>query len=364
MIYTLNTRDNVMFSAMQGYFLLDNRDIYREINFQFGLLVDKLKKKKIDYTSLKRALIPNQDKDKREIAFVFDSTQILSGMYGHYIFGKLIPLLPKESTFSILTGDYIDSMDRADSQNILKEKLVRNIVRCHDSIYRHSSQYFIVYLNSISETQLGVIINGLGKESSFYGYADLGRMTPFKTYLAYILGDNYIVNKKNVLMAHEAETPDEENINLMGYPFKDYGFQELSFDPYLFMLFLSYKIETMFPDLEDIRYSLNVLCIDYSALEEYTFVIGDEKAEYLKTEKRGILEKLGLLDCSTDALEKYVFQAISENYIYNLAYLEEYDTIKFNICAELPTLSGNVRKTTLALKYLPSQRKICLITLT
>ncbi len=45
-------------------------------------------------------------------------------------------------------------------------------------------------------------------------------------------------------------------------------------------------------------------------------------------------------------------------------YVNEYGDLKFNVCVELPTAHGNLRRTTVALKYFPEREQISVITIT
>jgi hypothetical protein len=68
-IFTLNARGNIMLEVMQGYFGLDRARMLREINTSFSGLLEILKVKRIDYASLKNALVPCPDRN--EAAFIF-----------------------------------------------------------------------------------------------------------------------------------------------------------------------------------------------------------------------------------------------------------------------------------------------------
>ena len=60
-IFTLNARGNIMLKLMQDYFGLDRAQMLREINAIFSTLLEILKAKRIDYSSLKNALVPRPD---------------------------------------------------------------------------------------------------------------------------------------------------------------------------------------------------------------------------------------------------------------------------------------------------------------
>lgn len=107
MIYTFDAKGFLLYPVMKSCFELSDDEVYKTIQDGFLLLLKQLEMKKISYNLLKGALVPNQDKGKFETCLVIDSSQIACGDYGNYVFEKLIPLLDKDSTYSILCGDYI-----------------------------------------------------------------------------------------------------------------------------------------------------------------------------------------------------------------------------------------------------------------
>ena len=172
MIYTINTATNVMFPVIKSAFMLSDEEVYRMINNEHSKLLGKLKKKGVKYSELKRALVPNQEKEKNELCLVFDTMLIQDDFYGNEVFDKLLPLMDKESTYSILIGDYIDILRGGDdSQDILFQNLEESIELVNETVYRYSAQYFIVYINSVTDGQLASIIGGLNEYKAFTGYA-------------------------------------------------------------------------------------------------------------------------------------------------------------------------------------------------
>ena len=81
-----------------------------------------------------------------------------------------------------------------------------------------------------------------------------------------------------------------------------------------------------------------------------------------KSGKDGILSSLGFDESNKEKFEKEVYEKIRKNYIYNLDYLEDHNVYKFNICIEFRKNDGNMRKVTVAFKYLCESGEIFLIT--
>jgi hypothetical protein len=369
MIFTLDARGNVLLPAMKEAFEMDETTIFREINIEFKSFVNILLQKGVDYKKLKRALIPNQDKDKYEICLVFDTSRIKENGYGYSVFEKIIPLLDKESTYSILTGDYIDISEPQSSENqlFLHKRLYEKLQEVNSSHYMHSSQYFLVYINSITKHQSASVVTGLEGYPWFTGFLDMTYQSVLKSYLSMILSYLCVKTSDIIIVQHESDRSDMENVNVLGYPFETNGFKLFSVNENLFGLFLSYKIESISSDKEDVSFSLNAICPKFNSLDKLMLNINEGKVQYLKNSQKGkggILRTVGLGDISGEELAKLIFQKIRDCYIYNLEYNTEHDVIEFNVCIELPTIEHRLRKTTVALKYIPENGEIHLLTIT
>ena len=369
MIYTFDAKGFLLYPVMKSYFNLSDEAVYESIQDGFNTLLNQLNMKNVSYSSLKGALVPNQDKNKFEICFVFDSAQIESNDYGNYVFEKLIPLMDKESTYSILYGDYIDFLYkfRLDSQKILQYELDEVLTRCHKSEYRNSSQYFFVYINRLTEGQRLKIFEGLFPYTWFIGFVDVTHGSYFKSYISSILVNVCVKNKNTIIMSHPSDYLDQDNINMRGFPFEDNGFRLVSINDDSYSAFLSYKIESEVPDKEDISFSFNTLFPKFDSFEKIELKISDEKwSKYLIDKEIGkghILDALGYSSVDKERFCKEVFKHICANYIYNLK-RNEHGALMFNVCVELPTANNHIRKTTIALKYNPDTGIIEVVTIT
>ena len=367
MIFTVNTNGYVLYPVAKSTFEMSDKDVYEMINYEFSVMVNRLKKKGIRYDALKRALIPNQDKDNNEVCLVFDSSLINSSHYGYTIFNEIISLLDKDSTYSILAGDYIDiTRNSNNSQQFLFDALKEQIIECNDSIYQHSSQYYLVYFNSITNNQLSSIASELQKFKWFHGYMLLNSNSRFKTYLSCILCHVCVKTKSTVIVSHPSDYDDSENINMAGYPFEEKGFKLVSINDDSFGPFLSYKIESIVPDKDDISFSFNALFQKFDSMEKLKLNISDGKWGYLNGEfkgKGGIIKSFEFDNIGKDDFCNIIYKQICGNYIYNLR-TNEYGDRLFNVCVELPTKNGNVRRTTVALKYHPDYGEIDIVTIT
>ncbi len=305
-----------------------------------------------------------------ETCLVVDSTQIDNDNYGGVVFNSLLPLLDKNSTYSILCGDYIDNWYAVNtsSQYYLKTALDEVLNRCNTSIYQHSSQYFLIYFNRLTWNQRETIVEGLLKYPWFTGFADVTHESKFKSFISCILVHAFIKHKGQIIASHPSDYSDNENINMSGYPFEENGFSFVSINDESFMPFLSYKIESILPDEDDIGFSFNALFPKFDSVKKLKFVISDKKwYEYLTNtdaDKKGILlETIGYGPDNRDAFIKEIYKRICESYIYNLRQ-NNYGDLLFNVCVDLPTINGNLRKTLIALKYHPDSGEMSIITIT
>lgn len=363
-IYRFNTSNDCLFPVMKKCFGLSDMDIYYTIESEFDVFRRRLSYKKISYEKLKLALIPNQDKDRKEICFVFDSDKIESDGYARYIFDVLIPLLDKESTYSILYGDYIDILD---NQSMLHKFLDETMVCYRHTEYRYSAQFFLVYFNRLTKNQYERIVEGLAQKPWFIGYVDITHGSSFKSYVSMILINLCVKCQNKIIASHPADYLDEDNINMKGYSFEKYGFEFVSINEESFNQFLNYKIETEIIDDNDISFSFNALFPKFDTTQKLKMSVNDSKwYKYLMDKENGkgvILEKLGYSDDDKEEFIKRIYKKICCNYLYNLRRNKQ-GVLLFNVCIELPTVSGNMRKTMVGLKYLPEIGEMQIITVT
>ena len=369
MIYTFNAQDFVMYPIMRTSLDLSDSEVYQTVQQEFLKLEKRLEKKKISYGSLKGALVPNQDADRFETCFVFDSAQMDVCMYGYAIFDALLPLLDKDSTYSVLCGDYINILrDVEDSDSKLRSALGEGLVRCNRTKYHYSSQYYLIYINRLTGNQRWKIVESLLTYPWFTGFVDVTHESLFKTYISFILSHSFIKCKKRVIVSHPVDYPDDENVNMLNWPFEEHGYSVLSINEESFGPFLSYKIDGSVPHEEDIGFSLNALFPRFDSLQKLKLAVEDKKwYEYLtcidKKRKGELLQSIGYGPGDRDKFLQDIYAKICASYIYNLQE-NEYGALMFNVCIDLPTVNGNYRKTTIALKYYPESGEMFIVTVT
>lgn len=356
-VFTIDARENVFLETMKATLDLSTTDTYREIRVLFEQLIDILRNKKIDYNHLKPALVPRAN--RKEVALVFDTTQIKSAAYGSEVFSNILPLLEHESVFSCLCGDYIANNEH---QLLLRDVFFLEIQQAHDTTYRHSSQYFIVYLNNLSDRHFTTLTKGLLNYKAFIGHFDLTFDSPMKTLLSTMLIRLFIKNKMTVLLSSE----DSEDGNSTMYPFEEHGYKCLGIAALCYGLFLSYKIErNVFPGFElDTTFSINTISQNALDILDFNLVIEERKHKYLLQNKIGNLKRANLHTLTQEELEAIIKRKLNDNYLYNLSYTPEFNTIKFNILLEVPRIDKKESmKLVAALEYMESTKVLRLITL-
>lgn len=360
-LHTLNARGNIFLEVTRDYFKLTPQQMFRQIQALRNAAEEALALKGISYDALKTALVP--DRQRREIALVFDSTAINSNWYGLEVFKKTMPLFDKRSNHSVMAGDYIGNRDQQAAMHIAMSEAVK--LR-RSAEFRYSEQFYIIYINNLTPSMIEKFDEGLAEYEPYIGYADTTYTSVFKFYLSTMLVNLFIKHGKIILQGHEDDLPNNEDLNTCGYPFEDYGYECRSIQEYLKGTLLSYKIERpVFEGFEvDTEFSLNAVNPLPLPLNDFSILVEDAKLEYLKDAKAGSIERAGLEQVSAAELADLIASKISASYIYNMSFDATHNTTKFNVIIELPSQSS-VEPTRLlaALQYQPDENRLRLITL-
>ena len=348
-IHTLNARGNIMLEVMRDHFGLKPHHMQREIQAMRHTLEELLAKKGISYDKLKSALVP--DRKRREIALVFDTMSIESSCYGREVFEKIIPLLEKKSNHSILVGDYLDRPGQADQLF----SAIEEAVQLRRSVeFNHPTQFFIVYLNNLTDAMVRRFDDGLTGYRAYVGYADTTYASMFKFYLSTMLVNLCVKHGAVIIQGHEPDRDESEDVNMSGYPFEESGFTCRSISSDLEGILLTYKIERpAFPGFEvDTEFALNAISLQPMPLNDFSVEVEEAKLAYVKANKSGSVERAGLEAISAAELAALIKAKISGNYIYSLEFKEEYNVAQFNVILELPSaLSSKPTRLLAGLEY-------------
>ncbi len=308
---------------------------------------------------LKSAIVPKTD--KYEAAFIFYSRRIESGFYGRSVFDAFMPLLDNATTQSVRVGDCLGS-----DQQLIRSILESSIVSCQALNYEHSSNFYCIYINNLSKSRISIIHDGLSKFSGYCGYVPTTKEVTARVYFSTTLMSFFLKNKDRIITSHENDRLDDENINLGGYPFEQYGYQHLSIREDYFETFLHYKIER--PKLNgsdfDSQMALSSISNTYIPIESCELIVEENKYKYLLEKKFGSLKRSGLNEGGIKDLKQKIREKINSNYIYNMNYLDDHDVMKFNIILEFLSEDYDypVRLNT-CFEFDPQERTIRLITL-
>jgi len=309
---------------------------------------------------LKSALIPSE---KKEIALVFDTKQIESAWYGLPVMSSILPLLDKNSSHSVLVGDFIGNNEMAERLHI---EFFENIKTLKEINYLHHSQFYIVYINNLSDKMVETFNNGLLNFTPYVGYFDLTYSSFIKTYISTILIRLFLKSKRVILQGHEDDVENDENINMSGYPFEKFGYTCKSVQSLYYDLFLSYKIERqVYEGFEsDTTFALNSITENVFDITDFKLLVEESKLTHLLNAKRINLERAGIANLTTKEVERLIKEKINRNYIYNLSINKDHGTLKFNIIIETKRIDNkNPFKLTVALEYKPFDRTLRLITM-
>ncbi|MCH2393191.1 hypothetical protein [Oceanibaculum sp.] len=360
-LHTLNARDNVMLEVIRRQFNVSPEQMHKEIQALRHLVEEALARKGVSYDRLKTALIPSTK--RREIALVFDSKAIDSSWYGYDIFKRLIPLFDRKSNHSILAGDYLGDNE---SQSMLFMAMNDAVTLRREVDFEHSTQFFIVYINNLTETMVRLINEGLTDYRAYVGYADTTYSSVFKLLISTMLVNVCVKHGSIIIQCHEDDLDLDEDVNTSGYPFEENGYICRSVPSYLEGTLLSYKIERPVIEgfEEDLEFSLNAISASPLPFTDFKVCVEDAKLAYLKCEKVGSMSAAGLENVSNVELAARIREKVLDNYIYNMAFDAEHNVHKFNIIIELPSVNeARPIRLLAALEYQAVNKVLRLITL-
>ena len=274
-----------------------------------------------------------------------------------------MPALDQGATHSFLCGDLVGEKKL---QQRLYEGFSREVVLEKSGTWKHSSQFFVVYINNLSDQMLSKIKRSLHDYDGYIGWADCYAPSFLKTYFSLTLCNAFLKAGRLIIQGHEDDRDNTEDVNMVGYPFEEYGYVCKSFQSMYNDLFLHYKIECgVYPGFElDMTFSLNAISSTVVPLDDCEVEVEEAKLKYLREHKKGSMKKSGLLAVAKEELQDKIRERLASNYIFNMAYIAEHHTMKFNTV--LNFTSGDparLVKLTASLEYMPSEKRVRLITM-
>jgi hypothetical protein len=311
----------------------------------------------ISYDALGPALVPSTT--RHEMALLFNIELIDSPIPGYAIAKQLIPLLERKTTLSVMAGDiglYPDATREVASASGLVGSGVSDWGR--DYIY-------CMYLNNLSDAQQKNLHTSFCTNLGYLGYVPTTYHSPFRTIAGAMLPTVFVKHKRKVLVDHGEDDPWISDINEIGFPFKESGYEVVSVNSQLFSPLLCYKIQSeVFPQYqEDVLVSLNAISNEPMTLDQFEVLLPEAKYGYLRSKKGEILKIAGLDRHSSEELAAVIRAELDNDYIYRLQNNID-GTVQFSIVLELPRKGAHPIRVAVGLKYFPNLKTLSLVTLT
>ncbi len=356
-ILTINARGGMGLTSARTYFKMTPAQFRSYIGSHHITLRSELASHGISYDALGPALVPSTT--RQEVALLFEVEQVGHSLYGHAIAKQLIPLLERNSTLSVLAGD-IGLHPSATREMALYAGLVGSEVSDWGQQF-----IFCVYVNNLSGAQRDALHAAVCENQGYLGYVPATYSSRFRTIAGAMLPTAFVKHKGKVLVDHGSDDLWISDLNEIGYPFEESGYEVVSVNSQLFSPLLSYKIESeVFPEYqEDVIVSLNAISDEPMSLDGFDVLLPEAKYGYLRSVKGEILKIAGLDGHSREELASVMRAELDNDYIYRLQHNVD-GTVQFSIVLELPRDDSHPIKVAVGLKYFPDSKTLSVVTLT
>lgn len=348
-IHTFDAREYVMWEVMQNSLKLSQEDMHKAIREQYDILQNELNLKNIKYSNLKNVLTPQ--KDRYEICLVFDTLNMTEAWYGLPIYKRVLPILAKLSNHSVSMGDLVGSNE---NQYLLRDLFFKEIKNAKETTFRNSVQYYLIYINNLSDAMVSQITAEIHEYDYYVGYFDFTFNSLLKTYVSGVIGQHFLIYNKQVIVKNPEDVITKENRNFDLYPYEENGFNVISISNTNYESFLSYKIEreVIANFDQDNILGLNSISAKVNSMQGINIQIDEAKIEYLKREKMESLGRLKLASFTKHTIENSIKEKILSNYFFNFEFMEDYQIVKFNTMLEFSALeTGEIIKILVSLEY-------------
>lgn len=353
-ILTVNARDGIGLTTARTYFRMNSSQFRSYIGSHHMTLRSELASHGVSYDALGPALVPSTN--RHEIALLFNVDLIGSGLYGYAVAKQLIPLLEPRSTLSVLAGD-IGLHPSATREIATLSGFVSS------NVPNWGQQFtFCLYLNNLSDTQREALHASFCTNSGYLGYVPTTYRSRFRTLAGATLPAVFVKHKRVVLVDHGLDDPWVSNINEVGYPFGESGYEVVSVNSQLFSPLLSYKIQSeVLPQYrEDVLVSLNAISNKPMSLDQFEVLLPEAKYGYLRSQKGDVLKIARLDRHSREELAAVIRSELDNDYVYRLQHNID-GTVQFSIVLELPREGGHPVKVAVGLKYFPDSKTLSLV---
>lgn len=331
-IHTFDSRDFIFWEVFRDHFNKSNEDIYNDIRILHSQTIARLDGVGVKYKDLKNTLTPQ--KNKMEIAFVFDSTKIDDVFYGKVVldgFKKTICSIRRSAVF---LGDIVAGSSSRNAQLNIRDAMREEIFFYNELNYINGSQYFIVYFNNVTSSMLSSVLGDLKSLPHFIGYCDLSFSSYLKDVVSMSIGQSFLLHDGIALM--QSIDGETEGVNTSIFNLEGTGIKIINIDEFQYNSFLKYKIKRRyFPmDNEDQIFSINSVTPSPELIKEYDIYIEDNKFKYLLENKEASIKKLSKGSMSKEDIKRQIVSNINTNYMFNME-LNSYGCLKFNTDIEV-----------------------------
>src|ERR1700722_5482102 len=218
-IHTLEARSNALLEVTAKHFRLSDPQIFNMIQGLLQPTVAILASKGIVYEELRHVLVPSRKKHDR--ALVFNYNKFDTGDYGSDVINRLMPLLRRDSSHSLLFGDWLHE-ERARAGAFGKWLVASpgaigtvNLELAHE---RYSPYYF-AYLNNLTDADATRLDQDFKSHPAYLGSLDLDFDSAIKTYISTCLVRDFIKHRNLIIKGHEDDRDPAEDYNLSRFDF-------------------------------------------------------------------------------------------------------------------------------------------------
>jgi hypothetical protein len=349
----------MLLEGTMRHFKLSDSQVFQMIHGLVKPTVEILASKGIVYEELRNVLVPSRKRHDR--ALVFNYNKFDTGDYGRDVVHRLMPLLRRDSSHSLLFGDWLNGerKDMAFGKWLDWSPGAQGTVNL-DLAHERYSPYYFAYLNNLTTADAARIDQGFKAHPAYLGSLDLDFDSAVKTYLSTCLIRDFIKHRNVIIKGHEDDRDPAEDYNLSRFNFDQIGLTVRSLPLMYYGVLLSYKIEREhIPQDGDRRFSLNALTPAPKMIDDFEVQLDEAKWKYLQAEKGGSLKRAGMSGLNAAGIAKRIREKVDASYIYRLSRATNGDTLKFDVMIEaIPGV-----RTECALKYLPEHRLLKVITL-
>ncbi len=358
-IHTLEARSNMLLEGTTRHFKLNDPQVFQMVQGLLNPTVEILASKGIAYEELRRVLVPSRDRHDR--ALVFNYNKFDTGDYGRDVVDRLMPMLRRDSSHSLLFGDWLNGERKDMAFGIWLEWSPGALGTVNlDLAHEQYSPYYFAYVNNLTTADAAGIDQGFKAHPAYLGSLDLDFDSPVKSYLSTCLIRDFIKHRNLIIKGHEDDRDPVEDYNLSRFDFHQLGLTVRSLPLMYYGVLLSYKIEREhIPEDGDRRFSLNALTPEPKMIDDFEVKLDEAKWKYLQEQKGGSLKRARMAGLDAAGIAKGIREKVDDSYIYRLARATNGETLKFNVMIE-PTPRVRIE---CALEYLPDQGLLRVITL-